>query len=132
MKRLEEERIFNCSADVLWSILSDVARCDWVPTVEKITLDGDCRFFEMAGMGRIVERILLLDNETMTLQYSAIETPAPVDHHLATMHVREVDEDHCQLEWKTEIDPETFADGVHQGMVISLQGIESLLSNCSL
>ena len=58
MKTLEEERIFNCSADVLWSILSDVARCDWVPTVEKITLDGDCRFFEMAGMGRIVERIL--------------------------------------------------------------------------
>ena len=127
MKLLEEERIFNCSADVLWSILSDVSRCDWVPSVEKITLDRDCRFFKMAGMGRIVERILLLDNETMTLQYSAIETPAPVDHHRATMNVLEVDEDHCQLEWKTEIDPETFADGVHQGMVTSLQGIESLL-----
>ena len=127
MKLLEEERIFNCSADVLWSILSDVSRCDWVPSVEKITLDRDCRFFKMAGMGRIVERILLLDNETMTLQYSAIETPAPVEHHLATMHVLEVDEDHCQLGWKTEIDPETFADGVHQGMVTSLQGIESLL-----
>ena len=126
MKLLEEERIFNCSADVLWSILSDVSRCDWVPSVEKITLDRDCRFFEMAGMGRIVERILLLDNETMTLQYSAIETPVPVDHHRATMHVLEVDEERCQLEWKTEIDPDTFADGVHQGMVTSLQGIESL------
>ena len=127
MKFLEEERIFNCSADVLWSILSDVSRCDWVPSVEKITLDRDCRFFKMAGMGRIVERILLLDNETMTLQYSAIETPVPVDHHRATMHVLEVDEERCQLEWKTEIDPDTFADGVHQGMVTSLQGIESLL-----
>ena len=127
MKLLEEERIFNCSADVLWSILSDVSRCDWVPSVEKITLDRDCRFFKMAGMGRIVERILLLDNETMTLQYSAIETPVPVDHHRATMHVLEVDEERCQLEWKTEIDPDTFADGVHQGMVTSLQGIESLL-----
>ena len=127
MKLLEEERIFNCSADVLWSILSDVSRCDWVPSVEEITLDRDCRFFKMAGMGRIVERILLLDNETMTLQYSAIETPVPVDHHRATMHVLEVDEERCQLEWKTEIDPDTFADGVHQGMVTSLQGIESLL-----
>ena len=127
MKLLEEERIFNCSADVLWSILSDVSRCDWVPSVEKITLDRDCRFFKMAGMGRIVERILLLDNVTMTLQYSAIETPVPVDHHRATMHVLEVDEERCQLEWKTEIDPDTFADGVHQGMVTSLQGIESLL-----
>jgi len=127
MKLLEEKRIFNCSADVLWSILSDVSRCDWVPSVEEITLDRDCRFFKMAGMGRIVERILLLDNETMTLQYSAIETPVPVDHHRATMHVLEVDEERCQLEWKTEIDPDTFADGVHQGMVTSLQGIESLL-----
>ena len=127
MKLLEEERIFNCSADVLWSILSDVSRCDWVPSVEEITLDRDCRLFKMAGMGRIVERILLLDNETMTLQYSAIETPVPVDHHRATMHVLEVDEERCQLEWKTEIDPDTFADGVHQGMVTSLQGIESLL-----
>ena len=127
MKLLEEERIFNCSADVLWSILSDVSRCDWVPSVEKITLDRDCRFFKMAGMGRIVERILLLDNETMTLQYSAIETPVPVDPHRAPMHVLEVDEERCQLEWKTEIDPDTFADGVHQGMVTSLQGIESLL-----
>ena len=127
MKFLEEERIFNCSADVLWSILSDVSRCDWVPSVEEITLDRDCRLFKMAGMGRIVERILLLDNETMTLQYSAIETPVPVDHHRATMHVLEVDEERCQLEWKTEIDPDTFADGVHQGMVTSLQGIESLL-----
>ena len=63
----------------------------------------------------------------MTLQYSAIETPVPVDHHRATMHVLEVDEERCQLEWKTEIDPDTFADGVHQGMVTSLQGIESLL-----
>ena len=127
MKTIKEEKIFDCSADVRWSILSDVSRCDWVPSVETISLDGDCRFFVMEGMGRIVERILLLDNETMTLQYSAIETPAPVDHHRATMRVLEVDEGHCQLEWKTEIDPEAFADGVHHGMLISLQGIESVL-----
>ena len=127
MKILEEEKIFDCSADALWSILSDVSRCDWVPSVEAISLDRDCRFFEMEGMGRIVERILLLDNDTMTLQYSAIETPAPVDHHLATMRVLEVDEEHCHLEWKTEIDPEVFSDGVHHGMLISLEGIEKLL-----
>ena len=80
MKTVKEEKIFDCSADVLWSILSDVSRCDWVPSVETISLDGDCRFFVMEGMGRIVERILLLDNETMTLQYSAIETPVSFTH----------------------------------------------------
>ena len=68
MKILAERIELDCSAKHLWSILSDVGRCDWVPTIEKITLDGDCRFFEMAGMGTITEKILLKDNEQMILQ----------------------------------------------------------------
>ena len=41
MKILAEKAKLDCSATYLWSILSDVGRCDWVPTIEKITLDGD-------------------------------------------------------------------------------------------
>ena len=74
MKTLAERVELDCSAKYLWSILSDVGRCDWVPTIDKITLDGDCRLFEMEGMGTITEKILLKDDEQMTLQYSAIET----------------------------------------------------------
>ncbi|MEC7865306.1 MAG: SRPBCC family protein [Pseudomonadota bacterium] len=127
MKVLREEIILDCSAKVLWEILSDISRCDWVPTVDKISLDGDCRIFEMEGMGPITEKILLLDNETMTLQYSAIDTPVPIKHHLASMSVVKVDEEHCQLEWKTEIDPEIFAEGIYQGMLLSIEGIRKLL-----
>ena len=127
MKVLREEIILDCSAKVLWDILSDISRCDWVPTVDKISLDGDCRIFAMEGMGSITEKILLLDNETMTLQYSAIDTPVPIKHHLASMRVVKVDEEHCQLEWKTEIDPEIFAEGIHQGMLLSIEGIRKLL-----
>ena len=63
MKILAERVKLDCSATYLWSILSDVGRCDWVPTIKKITLDGDCRLFEMEGMGTITEKILLKDNE---------------------------------------------------------------------
>ena len=42
MKVLREEIILDCSEKVLWDILSDISRCDWVPTVDKISLDGDC------------------------------------------------------------------------------------------
>jgi len=70
--------VFNCSAEDLWEILSDVVRCDWVPTIDKIALDGDCRIFEMEGMGQITEKILLSDDQTMTLEYSAIDTPSPI------------------------------------------------------
>ena len=105
----------------------DVSRCDWVPTIKEITLEGDCRLFEMEGMGTVKERILLLDNESMRLQYSAVETPTLIQHHLATMQILSIDELHCKLEWTTEIEPELFAEAVHQGMLISIEGIKKII-----
>lgn len=128
MKMLMEKIVLECSASHLWSILSDVTRCDWVPTVEEIRLEGDCRVFEMDGMGAVKERILLLDNELMKLQYSAVETRTPIEH-LATMQISEIDNENCQLEWTTEIDPEIFAEAIHQGMLVSIEGIKAVIAN---
>ncbi len=127
MKTLKEDTKFNCSADELWLILSDVGRCDWVPTIDKITLEGDFRHFEMTGMGRITEKILKQDDASMTLQYSAIKTPAPIEHHLATMQIASLNEQECMLSWTTEISPDIFADGIHQGMLISIDGIKKVI-----
>ena len=127
MKTLKEEIQFNCSADDLWSILSDVGRCDWVPTIEKITLEGDFRHFEMTGMGQITEKILKRDHINMILQYSAIQTPAPIEHHLATMQVEPLNDRECTLSWTTEISPDIFADGIHQGMLVSIEGIKKVI-----
>ena len=127
MKTLKEEVKFNCSADELWGILSDVGRCDWVPTIEKIVLEGDLRHFEMTGMGQITEKILKQDHATMTLQYSAIQAPAPIEHHLATMEVVSLNDQECKLCWTTEISPDIFADGIHQGMLVSIEGIKTVI-----
>ena len=127
MKTLKEEVKFNCSADELWAILSDIGRCDWVPTIEKIVLEGDLRHFEMIGMGQITERILKRDHTSMTLQYSAIRTPATIEHHLATMEVASLNDQECKLSWTTEISPDIFADGIHQGMLVSIEGIKKVI-----
>ena len=129
MKLLKEEMILNCSAKKLWSILSDVSRCDWVPSVEEIRIEGDCRVFEMEGMGKVKEQILLNDDNKMKLQYSAIETRAPINHHLASMQVSEIDENTCKFSWTTEIDPEVFAKAIHHGMMISIDGIKRVIKN---
>ena len=129
MKVLKEEMILNCSAKKLWSILSDVSRCDWVPSVEEIRIEGDCRVFEMEGMGKVKEQILLNDDNKMKLQYSAIETRAPINHHLASMQVSDIDENKCKFSWTTEIDPEVFAEAIHHGMMISIEGIKRVIKN---
>ena len=90
-------------------------------------MEGDCRVFEMAGMGKIKERIIKLDNESMELQYSAVETMVPIKHHLATIKISEVTGNKCLLDWTTEIDPEIFADAIHQGMLISISGLRKVL-----
>ena len=66
MKTLFEETIFNCSATDLWVVLSDVGRCDWVPTINKIILEDDYRYFEMDEIGQITEKILKIDNEKIS------------------------------------------------------------------
>ena len=129
MKVLKEEVILNCSAKELWNILSDVSRCDWVPSVEKIWIEGDCRVFEMEGMGVIKEKIILNDDNNMRLQYSAIETATPINHHHASMCVSEIDEETCNFSWVTEIDPEIFADVIYHGMMISIEGIKKVIRN---
>ena len=128
LKIIKETVVLGCSAEYLWAILSDVTRCDWVPTVDAIRLEGSCRVFEMEGMGQVKERILLLDNDAKTLQYSAVETRTPIKHHLATMQVSAVDDDRCRLDWTTEIDPDLFADAVHHGMRVSIAGIVRVVS----
>ena len=127
MKTLKEEAKFGCSADELWVILSDVGRCDWVPTIDEIILEGDLRHFQMTGMGQITEKILKQDHASMILQYSAIQTPAPIEHHLATMQVAPLNDRECMLSWTTEISPDIFADGIHQGMLESIEGIKKVI-----
>ena len=127
MKKLKEDIKFSCSANELWAILSDIGRCDWVPTIDKIVLDGDLRHFEMTGMGQITEKILKQDHASMTLQYSAIQTPAPIEHHLATMEVASLNDQECKLFWTTEISPDIFADGINQGMLVSIEGIKTVI-----
>jgi hypothetical protein len=83
----------------------------------------------MEGIGSVTEKILLNDDENMTLQYSAIKTPSKIDYHLATMKISSAGQNQSTLLWTTEIDPEIFADGVHHGMLISIEGIKKVIES---
>ena len=85
MIKIKEEREFKASPEIIWEIISNISRSDWVPGVENIELDGNKRIFKMAGMGRLVEEIIDCNDENMELSYSAIETVIPIKHHLAIL-----------------------------------------------
>ncbi|MBD63483.1 MAG: MxaD family protein [Gammaproteobacteria bacterium] len=127
MKSLTEEVRLKCPAEDIWAILSDISRCDWVPSVDKIIVEDDKRSFDMDGMGQITEKILKIDHVSMTLQYSAIQTPAPIEHHLATIKISTLNNTECLLIWTTEIAPEIFANSIHHGMLQSIEGIKKVI-----
>ena len=131
MKTIEEKRSFNASPQMIWNIISDLSRSDWVPGVESITLEDNVRTFKMKGMGRLVEKIVKCDHDELELQYSAIETLAPINHHLAKIKLVSNENESTDFIWTTEIDPEEFADAIHQGMVSSLDQLELVLSETS-
>ena len=128
MKTIEEKRSFSVPPGRIWNIISDLSRSDWVPGVESISLEDNVRTFKMEGMGRLVEEILKCDHDLLELQYSAIETLAPINHHLAKINLVSLDNESTEFIWTTEIDPEEFADAIHQGMVMSLDQLEIVLS----
>ena len=131
MKTIEEKRSFNVSPQMIWNIISDLSRSDWVPGVESITLEDNVRKFKMQGMGRLVEKIVKCDHDALELEYSAIETLAPINHHLAKIKLVSNENDSTDFIWTTEIDPEEFADAILQGMVSSLDQLELVLSETS-
>jgi hypothetical protein len=128
MKTIEEKRSFNVSPQMIWNIISDLSRSDWVPGVESITLEDNVRTFKMKGMGRLVEKIVKCDHDVYELEYSAIETLAPINHHLAKIKLVSNENESTNFIWTTEIDPEEFADAILQGMVSSLDQLELVLS----
>ena len=128
MTKIEEIKEFKATSDVLWNIIRDIGRSDWVPGVESIKIEGNKRIFKMAGMGRLVEEIIECNHKKMELSYSAIETMAPIKHHLAKIKLTS-NEQNTIFSWTTEIDPPDFADAIRQGMLASLDELEKLLKN---
>ena len=126
MKKILEIREFDHPIEVIWKIISDVSRSDWVPGVSKITLKDDTRIFEMEGMGDLVERIISCDSSSYELTYSAIKTAIPIDHHLAKIKLIE-DADKTVFVWSTEIEPEIFADAIQKGVLASFDGLQRVL-----
>ena len=126
MKVIEQTRIYSADIAIVWNIISNLSRSDWVPGVERITLKEDTRIFEMQGMGDLVERIIKCDSETKELHYSAIKTQAPINHHLAKIKLENFD-GKTKFIWSTEIDPEIFSDAIEKSMIASLDQLAEVL-----
>ncbi|GJM13255.1 MAG: hypothetical protein DHS20C12_16580 [Pseudohongiella sp.] len=131
MKTVTIEEELSYPIEDVWAIFADVTRSDWVPAVDSITEKDGVRSFTMEGIGEVQERIISLDSENHRLQYSAIKTPTPLEHHLATIKLSPSARG-CHFSWVTEIAPDEFSPAIEQGMSVSFEGLKRVLEQSSV
>lgn len=122
------EHALPFAADVVWNVVGDPGRVDWVPGVESCEMETDVRRFRMAGAGELAERILLRDPERRRLEYGVVVSTPPLKSHRAAIEIREQPEG-CLLIWETEVEPEVVEPFIRRSMEGALEQLERVLGS---
>lgn len=126
MVKIKIEKQIKCSVDSLWELFSDVTRSDWVPFANKILYEDGVRTFIMEGVGEIKEKIIEINHSEKSLTYKVVQSPVPLDHHLAKVTILE-DKNFSKLIWVSEIKPDKFEKLIKDGMESSIEMIQKIL-----
>ncbi len=126
MVKIKIEKQIKCTVDSLWELFSDVTRSDWVPFANKILYEDGVRTFIMEGVGEIKEKIIEINHSEKSLTYKVVQSPVPLDHHLAKVTILE-DKNFSKLIWVSEIKPDKFEKLIKDGMESSVETIQKIL-----
>ena len=100
-----------------WDIFKKPDRIDWVPGVESCHFDGEIRSLNLPGVGDIKERIIYINDEQRTIEYSCIESPGRLESHRAQIKIfPKSSEDECILSWTVSVLPKELEPFVKQSM----------------
>lgn len=111
------------SPDDVWALVGRFDGLDeWMPGIESCEMDGDVRKLQTMGM-EIHERLQARDDDARTISYSIVQSPMPLEHHLATLTVTP-EGDGARLEWAYEVRPDEMAAAfgpVYEGSVKAIK-----------
>jgi len=111
MVKASIEREFDVDAGKLWAILADFGDISWIPSLEKVELEGEgvgmIRHVTAPGMPILHERMDAIDHEQMILDYSvpAVEY-LRVKNYRARTQVVALEGGRCRLVWSCESEPD--------------------------
>ena len=113
------------SADDVWKLTGDFGGlADWMPGIEKCTVEGDVRTIDMNGM-QIGEQLVSRDDATRTIVYSIVSGPVPFELHKATIAVTPAGSG-SHVTWAVDVEPDAMLDLFTQ---IYQQSLDALKAN---
>jgi len=95
------------NADSLWQAIGSFAAIgDWHPLIEKAEADGETkgstRTLQLAGGGKVVERLEEVSKEERVYRYSIVEAPLPVSDYIAEIHVKDNGDGTSTVTWSSD------------------------------
>ncbi len=114
----------NRSPDDVWKVVREFGTLDeWMPGIDKCSLDGDVRTLDTMGI-QIKEQLRSLDDAGRRVTYSVIDSPmGNLESHEATIAV-DPEGSGSHLTWSVEVSPDELLGiflPVYEGSVVALK-----------
>ncbi|XGU20568.1 SRPBCC family protein [Rhodococcus sp. 3Y1] len=99
--------------DDVWKLIADAGTInEWFPLVEESAmLDDNHRTVTLRGGIRLTEEIITNDADLRRFQYRIIDGDLPIEHHIGTIDVIEV-EGKSLVVYSTDVEPAELAEMV--------------------
>jgi hypothetical protein len=110
MVEVSIEREFDVDAEALWAMLANFGDISWIPSIEKVELEGDgvgmIRHVTAPGLPQLHERMDAIDHEQMILDYSVPEVAyLRVKNYRARARVTPIEAGRCRIHWSCRSEP---------------------------
>ena len=129
MTSLRSHVVINATPDTVWHLVSDTANiADWFPAMRSSSGDGTHRTVVLQDGSSLDEIVVNSDPVLRRFQYRIVGGDLPVEYHLGTVDVIEVDAGRSVVVYTTEIEPVTLAEAFEGAISGAVQALPMHLS----
>lgn len=125
MTQVSVTKKINSPASFAWAKITDFGNvADFIPGA-KSSSDGShigaVRNIEMGDGAKVQEKLTVVDNADMKLQYDLLSGPFPLTNYVGTFKVDALDDNSCDVTWSSTFD---MNEGVPEAAMIEpLEGL---------
>lgn len=125
MAAIRHHALIDATPDQVWQVVSDAgAISTWFPLIEESSASQGMRHCTMKGGGKLEEEVVTSDDELRRFQYRITAGDMPLDFHLGTIDVLDVD-GQALVVYSTDVTPDEAAEQMDRALADGLQGLKN-------
>ena len=135
LEKVKSQEIVNGNSSIIWQKLIDFGGTEkFVPElIETVTKEGNgvgaTRIIHLKGGGEILEELIFIDEDSMTMKFIILSTPMPLQNYEGVHTVTHLDNNQCNVTFESSYE---VADNLKVEIETIIKGFQkTFLSNLS-